>query len=79
MAKYLVLVLVVLLVVWFVRRGRGSQDRPTRAQPPTGKGRTPQHMLACAHCGMHLPAPEALFDPQERPYCSEAHRAAGPR
>lgn len=79
MAKYLLLVLVVVLVVWFVRRGRTPQDRATPAQPPAGRARAPQHMLACAHCGMHLPASEALRDPQDRPYCTEAHRDAGPR
>lgn len=79
MAKYLVLVLVVVLVVWFIRRGRRPQVPPTPAQPPSGKVRAPQHMLACAHCGMHLPANEALLDAQDRPYCSEAHRTAGPR
>ena len=36
-------------------------------------------MLACAHCGLHLPARDALVDAAGQPYCSEAHRRAGAR
>jgi len=36
-------------------------------------------MLACAHCGVHLPQAEAQMDVAGRPYCGEAHRLLGPR
>jgi uncharacterized protein len=36
-------------------------------------------MLACSHCGLHLPKTEAVFDAEGRPFCGEAHRLAGPR
>jgi uncharacterized protein len=36
-------------------------------------------MLACAHCGVHLPSADALRDAAGRAYCSDAHRLAGPR
>ncbi len=36
-------------------------------------------MVDCAHCGLHLPASEALLDPESRAYCCPDHRAAGPR
>jgi uncharacterized protein len=39
----------------------------------------PQTMLACVHCGVHLPKADALFDVGGKPYCSEAHRLQGPR
>jgi len=35
-------------------------------------------MLACAHCGVHLPASLALRA-QGHSFCSAAHRDAGPR
>jgi uncharacterized protein len=35
-------------------------------------------MLACAHCGLHLPQAEACFDVAGRAYCSADHRLSGP-
>ncbi len=32
-------------------------------------------MVACAHCGIHLPQSEALHGADRRPYCSEEHRS----
>ena len=73
--KYL-LVLVVVAVGYAWWRGQR-----TGAPPPQGKRPLPppQDMVACAHCGVHLPQGEALTDAGGRAYCSEAHRLAGPR
>lgn len=40
--------------------------------------RTPTHdvILACAVCGVHVPASEAVFE-SGRVYCSESHRDEG--
>ena len=54
--------------------GEGRARRPGKAPPDA-----PAQMIACAHCGVHLPQTEALFDVAGRPFCSEAHRLAGPR
>jgi len=35
-------------------------------------------MVACAHCGLHLPRAEAL-EHAHRHYCCAEHRSAGPR
>lgn len=73
--KYLVLLAVLVLVWVLFFKGR-------RKPPPVGRpGTQPQAapMLACAHCGLHLPHAEAVFDGAGRPYCGEAHRLAGPR
>lgn len=74
--KYLIVLFVIVVVGWLVV-GR-------RKPPPAGAARpkappAPQSMLACAHCAVHLPQAEAQFDAAGRPYCSEAHRLAGPR
>ena len=45
----------------------------------TAETAEPQPMLACVHCGVHLPQADAVLDAQARPFCSEAHRLAGPR
>lgn len=79
--KYLLLFLVVLLAVAWFSIGRRRRD----GSPPAGRGTSARRepvapeMIACAHCGVHLPQPEALFDAAGRPFCSEAHRLAGPR
>ena len=78
--KYL-LVILVLVVAWMM----GSRGRGNAAPPPptrrhrTGDGAAREQMLACAHCGVHLPQSEAVNDAAGRPYCGEAHRLAGPR
>ena len=78
--KYLLVLLVVLVVAWLLLRRR---DPPSAAPKPGVPGKLasgePQPMLACAHCGMHLPQPEVQMDAAGRPFCSEAHRLAGPR
>jgi uncharacterized protein len=77
--KYLLLLLVVLAALAWLSIGR----RRRNGTPPEGRGarREPvaPTMIACAHCGVHLPQPDALFDAAGRPYCSDAHRLAGPR
>jgi uncharacterized protein len=35
-------------------------------------------MVACAHCGVHLPVNEAVKD-GELHFCGEPHRLLGPR
>ncbi len=75
--KLLLLLVVLGLAFWLLfgrRRGRGG---PVRGDRPDGDDAVP--MLACAHCGLHLPRDEALHDAQGRAYCGEAHRDAGPR
>ena len=37
-----------------------------------------EQMVACAHCGLHLPRAEAL-EHAHRHYCCAEHRSAGPR
>jgi len=77
--KLVVVLLAVLLLVWLVlgssRRRAKDARRDAPAATPTPE---PEGMVACAHCGVHLPGSLALqFDGQS--YCSAAHRDAGPR
>lgn len=77
--KYLLVILVVGVLLWLMigkpRRVEEVRRREDKAKPP----QLPQAMVACAHCGVHLPAQDALLDAAGRPYCGEAHRLAGPR
>ncbi len=75
--KYLIVLLVVVAVGWWLasRRPKAVARRQQKQQQQQDK---PQAMLSCTHCGVHLPASEAVVDGSGS-YCSEAHRLAGPR
>lgn len=76
--KYLLLLAVIGLALWLLKARRRDADSP----PSSRRGRSapkPTPMIACAHCGVHLPQSEAVSDAQGRPYCGAAHLAAGPR
>ena len=77
MIKFLLLIAVVGIAIWlFKSKARGRVGE----RPQQGKDtKDPQPMLACAHCGVHLPRVDAQMDGEGRAYCSEAHRLAGPR
>lgn len=79
--KYLLLLLVLGLVLWkLLARGRTKTPPAGRggAAAPGAPGNPPQAMVACAHCGLHLPAADAVLEGSHI-YCSPAHRALGPR
>jgi uncharacterized protein len=83
--KYLVVLLVVGVAIWFwvarSRIGRSGRDKRAPGENAgSGTGRavaSPAEMVACAHCGLHLPAADAL-QAGGRHYCSAAHRVLGP-
>lgn len=81
MLKYL---LIGVLVIWLLyspllRQLRQAQ-RERRSPPPPAPeaSRQVEEMVACARCGVHLPSSDAVRDAAHRPYCSVAHRDAGP-
>jgi len=76
--KFVILLFAVLLLLWmlFGRSRRGDRaDRPPRRTPPASQS---EAMVACAHCGVHLPRSEAV-KVGALSYCSPTHREAGPR
>lgn len=56
---------------------RVSQRKSEQAQRKEGK-REPERIVACAHCGVHLPASEAVRGNGDS-YCCVEHRDAGRR
>lgn len=68
--KYLVLLAVVVVgyAWWRSQRRATAEPPPTPAPPPA-----PQDMVACAHCGVHLPRTEALTC-GPRSYCCAEHQ-----
>ena len=78
--KYLLVLAVVMVAIHIWRKNRREAlEEETRARaaerPPVP---APVTMVACRHCGTHLPRAEALFDVGGHPYCGETHRRAGP-
>jgi uncharacterized protein len=68
--KILLFLVVVFVLLWLLR-GATSRRRGGAARPP----QAPQEMIACAHCGVHLPRDEALPG-RGGVFCGDAHRAA---
>lgn len=69
MTKFLLLLLIgiglFLLLKGLTRLPRG-REKPGRIEPP-------ERMVACAHCGIHLPESESVTSGAKH-YCSEEHR-----
>jgi uncharacterized protein len=55
--------------IWTKRQASKGDDASARHHP------APEKMVACAHCGVHLPQSEGVTD-GERIFCCEAHRLA---
>jgi len=69
--KYLLFLVVVFVLLWLLRGAMTSRRRGDAAPPP----KAPQEMIACAHCGVHLPRDEALPG-RGGVFCGDAHRTA---
>ncbi len=75
MSRLLVIVLLVVVAIWLLRR---ALRRPGQGPDAAGKpAAAPGELVRCAHCGMHLPLAEARAR-DDRVYCSEEHARLGP-
>ncbi len=63
------------VVAYLVVRSMKRRDAGQRASRPTP--RTPEAMVSCATCGLHLPRGEALLL-GDRYFCCEEHRRHPP-
>lgn len=74
--KYLLVLVVVLVAVHIWRKNRREALEERQRQQPPSAPRTvpaPQAMVACRHCGTHLPRAEAVEGVLGL-YCSAEHR-----
>ena len=77
MGRLLVLVVLVVAVVWLIRRALRAPGKGTAATGVSRAAKTSGDLVGCAHCGLLLPRAEA------RPaagglYCTEEHARLGP-
>ena len=70
--KFALFVLAIVALLWLLRGARRGLPPAVNDPPRTP---APQQMLACAHCGVHLPRDEALPG-RGGVFCGEAHRKA---
>ncbi len=73
--KYLLLVALAVVLVWWWRALSRKTHTGEGGQTQTPVRAAPQDIVACRHCGLHLPRAEAVSSAAEV-YCSEAHRRA---
>jgi uncharacterized protein len=73
--KYLVLLVVLLVAIGIWRKNRAPHHPPGQPRARHTPA-LPQDMVACAHCGVHIPRGDAL---EQGPlaYCSAEHQRLG--
>ena len=67
------LILLVVVAVWLVRRAIRRAEMPRAAEPNAVR----DELVRCAHCGLLLPRAEARQSAGAI-YCSEEHARLGP-
>lgn len=76
--KFLLLVGLFMAVVWLARGGRRNFPRDdAQPRPPVNAASSTEEMVACAHCGVHLPKGDALSGSAGW-FCSTEHRDLHP-
>jgi uncharacterized protein len=68
--KILLFLIAVVVLLWLLRGAAVRRGPRDGARP-----KSPQPMIACAFCGVHLPRDEALPG-RGGVFCGDAHRAA---
>jgi uncharacterized protein len=72
MGKLLVLILLVVLAVWLIRRAFRASSAADQQKQPAEQ----QDLVRCARCGVHLPRSEAR-QADGLLYCGEEHARLG--
>lgn len=74
LGRILLIVALVFVGIWLVRKLLGA--RKTKA--PDNVKDSPDALVKCAHCGVHMPLTDALWK-DGRAFCSMTHRNLGPK
>ncbi len=76
MGRLVVGVILVVLVLWLLRRALRAAERGKDEARPQPAG-APGELVRCAQCGVHLPRAEARMADGHL-YCSDEHLRLGP-
>jgi uncharacterized protein len=81
MGRLLVLVVLVVVAVWLIRRALRASTRSPDSSSPAGNSASSsnnsEELVRCAHCGLLLPRAEARAAAGAL-YCTEEHARLGP-
>jgi uncharacterized protein len=84
--KYLIVLVVIFVGVWVWRSNRIADRKELQDgfEREAERQNAKKTIVACAHCGIHLPQIEALAAPsadlrQQLWFCSTEHRQFGPK
>lgn len=72
--KLLLWAVVIFAVIWILRSKKSSAKVDTPPRKPQAAALEDEAMLTCAHCGIHFPASEAVFNSANTAFCSDEHR-----
>lgn len=71
--RNLLIFFLILIGVWWVRRALQRTGRSARRDERRQKLDEPERVLACRHCGVHVPESEGVRN-SDGFYCCEAHQ-----
>ena len=77
--KYLLVLVVVMIAIgiWRNKRRVAASKRQSTSPARSSAPRQLQNMVACAHCGLHLPQSDAVPGKNGAFFCSHTHRELG--
>ena len=78
MGRILFFVVLAAVVVWWLFGRKPRKPLDGKSPQPRGGVAAVDDMVACAHCGVHLPRADAVVDGSDL-YCGEDHRRLGRR
>ncbi len=74
--RFLAWLVLAILVIYVMRKKMIAAMRPPPSPPAQAQRSVEgESMVSCAHCGIYIPASEALSGPHDQLYCSSEHRA----
>ncbi|MES2535137.1 MAG: PP0621 family protein [Pseudomonadota bacterium] len=75
--KFLLWGVIGFIVVMWVMRARQKPRKPgvgARKSADLPEGGGTEEMIRCAHCGIYIPASEAVVSQADKTFCSDEHR-----
>jgi uncharacterized protein len=73
--RVLLILILLLIVAWWVNR---ALERRARRPKQAARKRVAERMLACEHCGVHIPESEGVRS-ETGFFCCDEHRRLGNR